>query len=121
MDTYFEPYLVVGAYGVLIVITAVVLWAPPHIFVKRRETTVKEETYECGVPLLGGARERFSVKFYIIAILFVLFDIETIFLFPWAVVFRSLGFYGFVEMVVFIGLLALGFLYAWRRGGLDWD
>ena len=121
MDTYFQPYLIVGAYAILVVITAIILRAPPYLFVPRRETEVKEETYECGVPLLGGSRERFSVKFYMIAILFVLFDIETIFLFPWAVIFRKLGVYGLIEMLVFVGLLAVGFLYAWRRGGLDWD
>ncbi|MFQ5912600.1 MAG: NADH-quinone oxidoreductase subunit A [Nitrospinota bacterium] len=87
---------------------------------RRRRGTMKDSPYECGVEPIGNARIRFSVKFYIIAMLFILFDIEVVFLFPWAVVFRDLKVFGFVEMGVFIGILALGLLYVWRRGALDW-
>ena len=85
------------------------------------QSAVKASPYECGMPLLAEAHQRFSVKFYVVALLFVLFDLEAVFLFPWAVIYRKLGLYGLVEMMVFIGLLVVGFVYAWKRGGLDWD
>jgi NADH-quinone oxidoreductase subunit A len=81
----------------------------------------KHEPYECGVPLLGNTRERFSVMFYLIALLFVLFDIETIFLLPYTVSYRSFGVEGFVEVLIFVAVLALGLLYIIKRGALEWD
>ncbi len=81
---------------------------------------IKVEAYECGVPPSGEARARYPVRFYIIAVLFVVFDVEVIFLFPWAVKFRSLGLFGFVEMLVFLGILVFGFAYAWKKGALEW-
>ncbi len=81
----------------------------------------KMAPYECGVPLLDDSRGRFSVKFYLIAILFILFDIETVFLVPWAVVFRSLGWPGLLEVLTFILVLAFGLVYIWKRGIFDWD
>ncbi|HYS04385.1 MAG TPA: NADH-quinone oxidoreductase subunit A [Candidatus Dormibacteraeota bacterium] len=81
---------------------------------------VKVEAYECGVPPSGEARARYPVRFYIIAVLFVVFDVETIFLFPWAVKYRALGVLGFVEMLVFLGILVVGFAYAWKKGALEW-
>ncbi len=80
----------------------------------------KVEAYECGVPSSGEARARYPVRFYIIAVLFVVFDVETIFLFPWAVKYRALGAFGFVEMLVFLGILVVGFAYAWKKGALEW-
>jgi len=80
----------------------------------------KVEAYECGVPSSGEARARYPVRFYIIAVLFVVFDVETIFLFPWAVEYRALGLFGFVEMLVFLGILVVGYAYAWRKGALEW-
>ncbi len=80
----------------------------------------KVEAYECGVPASGEARARYSVRFYIIAVLFVVFDVETIFLFPWAVKYRMLGVLGFVTMFVFLGVLLVGFAYAWKKGALEW-
>ena len=80
----------------------------------------KVEAYECGVPPSGEARARYPVRFYIIAVLFVVFDVETIFLFPWAVKYRALGGFGFVEMLVFLGILMVGFAYAWKKGALEW-
>jgi NADH-quinone oxidoreductase subunit A len=81
---------------------------------------VKDEAYECGVPAVGEARARYSVRFYILAVLFVVFDVETIFLFPWAVKYRMLGAFGFVTMFVFLGILLIGFAYAWKKGALEW-
>jgi len=80
----------------------------------------KVEAYECGVPPSGEARARYPVRFYIIAVLFVVFDVETIFLFPWAVKFKLLGPFGFIEMVVFLGILMVGYAYAWKKGALEW-
>ena len=80
----------------------------------------KMAAYECGVEMEGEPRQRYSIRYYVIAVLFVVFDVETIFLFPWAVKFRALGIFGFVEMVIFLAILVLGYLYAWRKGALEW-
>lgn len=81
----------------------------------------KYEPYECGVPLLGSSRERFSVKFYLVGLLFVLFDIEVVFLLPYAVAYKKLGVEGFFSVLVFVGVLALGLLYILKRRALEWD
>ena len=87
-----------------------------------RPTPAKLAPYECGIePERLPKGERFSVKFYVSAMLFIIFDIETIFLFPWAVAFRGLGLFGLVEMIVFIGLVFVAYLYVWQRGGLEWE
>jgi NADH-quinone oxidoreductase subunit A len=77
--------------------------------------------YECGMQPVGTARDRFSVKFYLIAMLFLLFDIEAVFLFPWAVVYRELKLFGFFEMLVFIGVILAGYVYIWKKGALEWE
>jgi len=82
--------------------------------------SIKAAAYECGVEAEGEARGRYSVKYYIIAVLFVVFDVEVIFLFPWAVRFNALGLFGFVEMLLFIAILILGYFYAWKKGALEW-
>lgn len=120
-----EPYLPAGIFLLVIVATAAAMLGVAALAGPRRRYAAKEAPYECGVPLLGSARERFSVSYYLVAILFVLFDIETVFLIPWAVTFRDLlgtmGIFSIIEMFVFIGILTVGLLYAWRRGGLEWD
>ena len=80
----------------------------------------KMQPYECGVDPIGGAHERFSVRYYIIAMLFLVFDVETIFLIPWAVIYDKLALFGLIEMLVFIGILVVGYYYAWRKGALEW-
>ena len=88
----------------------------------RKEGAHKLEPYESGVSMpVGTARERFSIKFYLVAILFIVFDVEAVFLFPWAVNFRQLGLFGLVEMFVFIGVLFAGFVYVLKKGALKWD
>jgi NADH-quinone oxidoreductase subunit A len=82
---------------------------------------IKYSVYECGVDPLTPAAVRVSVKFYLLAILFLLFDLETTFLYPWAVLFRSLGLFGFIEMAVFVGILLVGLVYAWKKGALEWQ
>ena len=86
-----------------------------------RPNAQKNATYECGVPPIGTARERFPVKFFLVCMIFILLDVDAAFLYPWALIFRSLGVFGFVEMAVFIGLLGGGFVYAWKVGALDWQ
>ena len=87
---------------------------------KARPNPQKSAVYECGVPAIGTARERFPIKFYLVCMLFILFDVDAAFLYPWALVFRQIGVFGFVEMLVFILLLGGGFVYAWKVGALDW-
>jgi NADH-quinone oxidoreductase subunit A len=86
-----------------------------------RRNKTKDAPYECGVIPQVGPQPRFSVKFYLVAMLFILFDIEVVFLYPWAVRFDALGLFGFVEMLLFIGAVFVAYAYVWRRGGLDWD
>jgi NADH-quinone oxidoreductase subunit A len=86
-----------------------------------RYDPIKVEPYECGNPITSEAHDhRFSVRYYLIAVLFVVFDVETVFLFPWAVMLRKLALFGFIEMVVFLAILVVGYVYAWRRGALSW-
>ena len=87
----------------------------------RRPNKVKNQPYECGIDPVGDARLRFSVKFYVIAMLFILFDIEAIFLYPWAVMFQQLRLFGLLEMLAFMGFLVMGYIYLWKRGALEWD
>lgn len=87
---------------------------------KRLKNKVKDTPYECGITPTGTARDRFSVKFYLVAMLFILFDIEAIFLYPWAVVYRELKLFAFFEMLLFIGLVLAGFFYIWKKGVLNW-
>jgi len=88
---------------------------------QKKPSVVKLAPYECGMPPVGTARERFSVKFYIVAMLFILFDIEAVFLYPWAVMFKRLGVFGFAEMGVFILILLFGYVYVWKKGALEWE
>src|SRR4029453_13368892 len=87
----------------------------------RKPTPEKEAPYECGVPPVGDARERQSIKFYLVAMIFLLFDIEVALLYPWAVAFRGLGMMGFIQVLTFFGLLVVGYVYVWRKGAFDWS
>jgi NADH-quinone oxidoreductase subunit A len=89
--------------------------------IRGRPTPVKQQAYESGIPAIGDARERFSVRFYLVAILFIIFDLEVSFLFPWAVAFGQLGAFGFWSMMLFLGVLTIGFIYEWKKGALEWD
>ena len=95
-----------------------------HYFGPRVKSTVKDMPYESGVDLIGETRVRLSIKYFLIALMFIIFDIEIIFLFPWAIVYRDFLQYGtfiFYEMVVFLSILTFGYVYVWRNGALDWD
>ena len=91
-----------------------------HLLGPKKPTPEKLAPYECGMPPVGDARERQSVKFYLVAMIFLLFDIEVAFLYPWAMALRDLGWPGFLQVVLFIGLLLFGYIYVWRKGALDW-
>ena len=92
-----------------------------HLLGPSKKKPGKLDSYECGVPLLSSTRERFSVHFYLVAILFILFDIETVFMIPYAVLYKKLGMAGLVEMGLFVAILAYGLVYLWRRGALEWE
>ena len=102
------------------VLLPVVLLAASRLVHRRVFDREKLLPYECGVDPIGDARERFSVRFYIVAILFLVFDVEVVFLFPWAVIYDKLALFGLVEMLIFIGILVVGYYYAWRKGALEW-
>jgi NADH-quinone oxidoreductase subunit A len=93
----------------------------PTLIAPRRLTPVKAEPFECGKDPLGVSEGRFAIKFSTIAIFFILIDIELLFVWPWAMLYRKLGLFGFVEMLVFLAILMLGFLYIWRKGGFEWE
>ncbi len=106
--------------GVVIVI-AVAMIGLSHAIQVRRPTQVKGMAYESGMPALGSTRDRFSVKFYLVAMLFIVFDLEAVFMIPWAVSFRQLGLLGLIEMLVFVVILFVAYVYVWKRGALEWE
>jgi NADH-quinone oxidoreductase subunit A len=116
MDNYLPVVVLIAFAGAF---ALGVIWLAA--FVSRlRPSVAKRTTYECGVPPVHDARSRVEVKFYLVAMLFLIFDIEATFLIPWAVIFRKLAVFGLVEMFVFIGMLVLGYIYVWRRGAFNW-
>jgi NADH-quinone oxidoreductase subunit A len=115
-------YLPILLMGVLAIVFAVASLAASALLRPHHPNPIKLSAYECGNdPVRLPRGERFSVKFYVVAMLFIIFDIETIFLFPWAVTFRQLGLFGLIEMAVFIGLVFVAYAYVWKKGGLDWS
>lgn len=88
---------------------------------RHRRTREKDQPYECGIRPTGDARQPFSVHFYMVGLIFILFDIEAIFLYPWALVYRQLSVFGFVEMVLYIIILLVGYIFLWKKGALNWD
>src|SRR5947207_8155021 len=133
LQTYFPVLLLLG----FVIVNAVIMLGLSHLTLRPRPTPVKQTPYESGMPPLGDARERFSVKFYMVAVLFIIFDIETVFMIPWGAYFRQLSctvalvdnvcppsetsLFGLLEMVVFILILLVGFIYVWKKGALQWD
>jgi NADH-quinone oxidoreductase subunit A len=113
-------YFPVLLQAVIAMALAAGLLSVSYILGKKVRNRVKDTPYESGMVPTGDARHRFSVKFYLVAMLFILFDIEAIFLFPWVVVYRDLKMFGFIEMLVFVVLILSGFFYIWKKGALDW-
>ena len=120
-SSYTELYFPVLVQGIIAIGLAAVLITLSYVLGKKVRNVVKDTPYESGITPTGDARQRFSVKFYLVAMLFILFDIEAIFLYPWAVVYRDLKFFGFIEMLVFVILILSGFFYIWKKGALDWS
>jgi NADH-quinone oxidoreductase subunit A len=119
-DNYFARYLpllmhfiVAGGFAVAVVVLS-------RLIGYRRPTRAKLSPYECGMAPVGDARQRFSVKFYLVAMLFILFDVEAVFLYPWAVILRDLKMFGFWEMLVYLAVVLAGYFYIWKKGVLDW-
>jgi len=119
-DNYFARYLALLIHVLLAggIASAIVLLS--WLIGERKPTRAKLSPYECGMEPVGDSRQRFSVKFYLVAMLFILFDVEAIFLYPWAVILKKLGHFGLWEMLVYIGIFMVGFFYVWKKGVLDW-
>ena len=120
-SSYTEVYFPVLVQGIIAVGLAAVLILLSYVLGKKVRNVIKDTPYESGITPTGDARQRFSVKFYLVAMLFILFDIEAIFLYPWAVVYRDLKMFGFIEMLIFVVLILSGFFYIWKKGALDWS
>ncbi len=119
-DNYFARYLpLLLHFGIATAIASAIVILSWFVG-QHKPNRAKLSPYECGVPPVGDARERFSVKFYMVAMLFILFDVEAVFLYPWAVVLRELKMFGFWEMIVYIGIFLVGLFYVWKKGVLDW-
>ena len=115
-------YLPVLMLGVLaIVFSFGMLFFSVLVGKKGRRPAIKDTAYECGMLPIGEGSTRLSVKFYLVAMLFLIFDIEVVFLYPWAIYFRNLGVSGLVEMGLFLGMLSIGLIYVWKKGALEWD
>jgi len=113
-------YIPIILFFLIAVLLPVVLLGLSRLVQRRVFEREKLLPYECGVDPIGDARDRFSVRFYIVAMLFLIFDVETIFLFPWAIIYDKLAMFGLVEMLVFVGVLVVGYYYAWHKGALEW-
>ena len=107
-------FIIATALAVLIVVLGT-------IFGPKRKSFRKMSPYESGMMPIGPGTRRMSIRFYLVAVLFILFDVEVIFFYPWAVNFRALGLFGFIEMLVFVGILLVGYIYIWKKGALEWD
>jgi len=114
----YVPILMV--FGFAAVVAGALIYIPTLI-APRRLTPVKAAPFECGKDPIGISEGRFSIKFSTIAIFFIIIDVELLFIWPWAMLYRKLGWFGFNEMIVFLGILMLGFFYIWRKGGLEWE
>jgi NADH:ubiquinone oxidoreductase subunit 3 (subunit A) len=118
MLTEFGRVLIFLLIGVLFVAVGMaVAW----LLRANRPYPSKRTTYECGETPTGDTRMRFNIRFYVIALIFIVFDVEVVFLFPWAIVYKSLGWFAFIEMLIFLGILIAGYAYVWRKGDLEWD
>jgi len=118
LATDYLPIIVFIGVATLI---ALALMIAPFLLAVRNPDPEKVAAYECGFNAFDDARMKFDVRFYLVAILFIIFDLEIAFLFPWAVAFKQIGLFGFWSMMAFLGVLTVGFIYEWKKGGLEWD
>jgi NADH-quinone oxidoreductase subunit A len=114
-------YIAIGLMIVLAIIVALIAIGLGNLFGPKKKSDVKSMPYESGMNPYGEGTRRMPVRFYLIAVLFILFDIEVVFFLPWAVVFRKLGLFGLIEMIIFIAVLLVGYIYAWKKGALEWE
>jgi len=114
-------YLAIGIFFALTILVAVIAILLGMFFGPRHQTARKAAPYESGMSPLGPGSRRVPMRYYLIAVLFILFDIEVVFFLPWALAFRQLGLFGLVEMIIFIAILLVGYIYAWKRGALEWE
>ena len=121
MPELLQDYLPIAIFIGVAAVIALVLMAAPFAVAFRNPDPEKMSAYECGFNAFDDARMKFDVRFYLVAILFIIFDLEVAFLFPWAVAFGDLGWFGFWSMMVFLGVLTVGFIYEWRKGALEWE
>ncbi len=121
MDALLLEYLPILIFLGLATGLAAAMLAASYIIGRQKPDTEKNSAYECGFEAFDDARTRFDVRFYLVAILFIIFDLEVAFLFPWAISLRDIGLFGFWSMVVFLGILTVGFIYEWRKGALEWE
>lgn len=120
-ETYPQIYFPVLVQVAIAALLAAGLIGASSLLGKRARSPLKDTPYESGMAPVGDARQRFSVKFYLVGMIFILFDIEAVFLYPWAVVYRQLKMFAFAEMFVFVALVLIGFFYVWKKGALDWS
>jgi NADH-quinone oxidoreductase subunit A len=121
MSELLLDYLPLAVFIAVALIIGIALLVVPYLLAYKQPDPEKVSAYECGFNPFDDARMKFDVRFYLVAILFIIFDLEVSFLFPWAVAFGDLGLYGFWSMMVFLGVLTIGFIYEWRKGALEWD
>ena len=121
MNELLMDYLPLAIFIAVALGISLVLLVVPFVFAYKRPDSEKLSAYECGFNAFDDARMKFDVRFYLVAILFIIFDLEVSFLFPWAVAFGDLGLYGYWSMMVFLGVLTVGFIYEWKKGALEWD
>lgn len=121
MDQLLAEYLPILMFLGIAVALATVMVAAAYVVARQRPDSEKDSAYECGFEAFDDARSKFDVRFYLVAILFIIFDLEVAFLFPWAVALGDIGLLGFWSMVVFLGILTIGFVYEWKKGALEWE
>lgn len=121
MDELLREYLPILIFLVVAIGISAIMLIASFILAKQKPDSEKLSAYECGFEAFDDARSRFDVRFYLVAILFIIFDLEVAFLFPWAVAFGDIGVFGFWSMVVFLAVLTVGFVYEWRKGALEWE
>lgn len=119
--SYLESYLPVLIHGAIVVVIAAAMVALSSLIGRHVRTRAKLMPYESGMTPVGNTRQPFNVRFYLVAMLFILFDVEAVFLYPWAVIYRELKMFGFVEMVLYLAVIFAGFFYIWKKGALDWS
>jgi NADH-quinone oxidoreductase subunit A len=121
MNALLQEYLALGIFLGVSAVMGLVLLVAPFIVAYRQPDPEKLSAYECGFNAFDDARMKFDVRFYLVAILFIVFDLEVAFLFPWAITFGQLGAFGFWSMMLFLAVLTVGFIYEWKKGALEWD